>query len=188
MNFRDACMIQHQLIIRSSSDIQSLAARFKDERYFACSIWQRDTSHDFDVRHRRRCGWNHHTSLSYPLCFVFLSQVFFKVAKVRIDRNSSSEDVDFRIDANRRERSVAMIVDVIDCGRQDLILQVVEDFGWCFGVCAPFHLQYEVMWSDATLASFIADAFVNEFLHTLNEFGSGEAAPGIYGATELAID
>jgi hypothetical protein len=101
VNFRNARIVQHEFIVGSTSNVKTLAAGLKDQRNFARATGLGDTSYYLDIRHRRSSGWYNYSCLRSPLCLVFLSEIFFKLSKVWIDRNAAGKDVylGFNIDA-----------------------------------------------------------------------------------------
>src|ERR1051326_5714931 len=53
---------------------------------------------------------------------------------------------------------------------------------------APFDFEFQKVRRNPAFASFVADAFVHQLLHALDELGSCEAAPGVNRSTELSVN
>jgi hypothetical protein len=61
-------------------------------------------------------------SLTPPL-FISLPQLFFKLTEGRVNCYARDEDVNFRFNVHRRERAIAMVVDVVYGRGQDFVLK-----------------------------------------------------------------
>src|SRR5215212_3948614 len=132
MYFRNTCIVECEVVVRSASNVESSAAGFEDQREFTRTVWQGDAGDHLDVRHRRRGAGNWHTRFRSSLLFILTPEVFLEFSKGRIDRDAGCKDVDFCLDSYGRESAVTMIVDVIDRGSENFIFQIVKDFRWRF--------------------------------------------------------
>jgi len=60
---------------------------------------------------------------------ILLLQFLFELAKGGINRNPGGKNVDFGFDLSRAQRSIAIVIDVIDCRRQDFTFQALVTSG-----------------------------------------------------------
>src|SRR5882672_861068 len=119
---------------------------------------------------------------------ILLLQFLFELAKGGINRNPGGKNVDFGFDLHGRQRSIAIVIDVIDCRRQDFSFQALGNFRWRLRVRAPFDFQFQMMRRDAPSTLLLPHALVNQPVHPVDELIGCEPGLRIDSTTELAID
>ena len=186
MDFRNARVIQIEIVISSAPDIQSPAAGNQRQRSFPQALRGADPRDEVNlvfVFLPHTFGSGAKFSLE-----ILLLQLFFEFAKGRIDDNPASEDVDISFNFHGRERAIAMIIDVIDRRGQDFGFQPLQNFRRRFRMSAPFDFQFQMVGSDTAFALLVANPRVDQRVHAVNQVVGRHSRFWIDGATQLAID
>src|SRR5260370_11487685 len=186
MNFRHARMIQVEIVVGATPEVQTVAALSETELDLARAFGARDAR---THRYLGRCFFARaRPGLAPLLLLITLLEFLCELAKGRIDGDATGEDVDLSFDLHGSHRAIAAVVDVIDRRGQDFGFEPLGNLRWCFRMRAPFHLEFQMMGRDPAAAGFVADAFVNHAIHPVNQLVRRQAAPRINRAPQLASD
>src|SRR5574341_1279100 len=166
-------MVQVQIVVCSAPDVQTTTAGSEVEVLVARPVRSRKsrTERNFALVVVRGLE-----GVFSELAFqVFLSQLVFEFTERWIDRDAFGENIHLSVDRHRRQRAVAIIVNVIDGRGENLLFEPLGYFGRRFRVLTPLDLQLKVMWGNAATLLVIARAFINQRVHPSNQMIGGEA-------------
>ena len=167
MNFRNAGVVQRQIVIGTRPTFNRLPPGLKINGTSRCRCAA------LPAQSPRMSGiggapFGIRGSTSRSFRFICLLELFFKLAKGRIDGDAGGENIDFGFDLHLGQRAIAMIVDVIDRGGENFVFEILKDFRRRFRVRAPFDFKFQMMRGDAAFAAFVAHALIDQFLHPLD--------------------